>query len=1338
MRTIPAVLAALSLAASAAFASPAAHHPAAVTPDSSWTAAARAALLAREYEFTAAGEGWTAPNRAQDLRVAIDRAGASLTSRTRGDSAFSIRLAWTALGRGANVAAVPEGRLRHENGRVWSDREALDATEWFANDRAGLEQGFVLRRAPESGARREPVVLALDASGAGAVDVAADGRSATFHAPDGATAFFYAQLHVIDAAGEDVPAAFARTARGLEIRVDDAGAAYPLTVDPLATTPQATLQGSQADMQFGMALATAGDVNGDGYSDVIVGAWQYDQTFVNEGAAFVYLGGPNGLSTSPAWFQRGNQLGACYGVSVSTAGDVNNDGYDDVLVGAFLYDVSFTDEGAAFAYLGGSGGLSTTPTWIRGGGLANAYFGDCVSTAGDVNGDGFADVIVGAPHWTNPTDREGAAFLFVGGSIPPLQSTATWQFESNSLALQFGWSVGCAGDVNGDGYDDVFIGAPAVPTLIGYTYVFHGSAASPYLPTLSPSWIETDGQIYSKWGYTVCGIGDMNGDGYSDLCIGAPNFAGGQAFEGRIAIYHGSGSGLDHAPALLESNVANAYFGSSVATAGDVNGDGYADLLVGEPVFGGPGTAFVYGGGPGAFNASPIWSVTTAVTTDLFANVVATAGDVNGDGFSDVLVGAGYSNLNGSTLKSGAAYCYLGGSQGISTTATWNAYGQLAQDVLGWSVSGVGDVNGDGYGDVAVGAPGWDAGSADGGAVFVYYGNATGVAASPSWQRLGAVAGENMGVCVAPAGDVNNDGYGDLLVASHTWNNIGRVQMWKGNLGGLPAGSAIWSASGPGPTSYFGYRCGSAGDLNGDGLGDIFVSASGYDGTLTDQGYACVYLGQGGTLAATPAWSDSGGQAGAQFGSSVAGGGDVNRDGLSDLVVGASGWDNGTDTDAGRVSLYYGIADGNLAGEKGLRHEVGWTHTVTGQNSALFGASTAMADVNGDGFSDVLVGFNGWDSSIVDAGRVEAFFGGAFGLPATASWAHDGDEAYDGYGAAISSAGDVDDDGFTDLLVGAVFHDGAGGPDCGRVYLYRGGAAGLAANASWTVDGLAPYSNVGHIVAPAGDVNGDGFADVMVGEPGYDVSFFDYRAGHAALYLGNQQGIPRQIFQYQACPSLCLLTTVSTLGRAASPGIYGELRPWTAKGRGRVRMQMELKGRNQVMNGSGTTLTAWGLADLGAPFPMGLAASSAAVNDPSHWRARILSKSPYFPRTPWFSMPGNGVNEGDFRMNGPVLAVEPAVDAAELVALAPGAPNPTRGGSRLSFTLPHGGMARLTVQDVQGRRVRTLVDGWRPAGPQELLWDGNDGQGVPTPAGVYFVRLEAMGREVGTRVTRVR
>src|SRR5262249_39764103 len=145
-----------------------------------------------------------------------------------------------------------------------------------------------------------------------------------------------------------------------------------------------TAESNQASASFGSAVASAGDVNGDGYGDVIVGAYQYDNGETNEGRAYVYLGSASGLSATAAWTAESDQASADFGYSVASAGDVNGDGYGDVIVGAYQYANGETAEGRAYVYLGSASGLSATAAWTAESNQASAEFGSSVASAGDV------------------------------------------------------------------------------------------------------------------------------------------------------------------------------------------------------------------------------------------------------------------------------------------------------------------------------------------------------------------------------------------------------------------------------------------------------------------------------------------------------------------------------------------------------------------------------------------------------------------------------------------------------------------------------------------------------------------------------------------------------------------------------------------------------------------------------------------------------------------------------------------------------------------------------------------------------------------------------------------
>jgi hypothetical protein len=326
-------------------------------------------------------------------------------------------------------------------------------------------------------------------------------------------------------------------------------------------------------------VGTAGDVNNDGYSDVIIGARRYSHDEPYEGGAFVYYGSATGLSATPDWSAEGNEENAWFGVSVSTAGDVNNDGYSDVIIGMDNWVSGCA--GKAFVYHGSETGLSDTPNWSLVYTPTEACFGASVGTAGDVNNDGFDDVIIGAPYYSNEQTKEGAAFVF-HGSGDGLSLTPNWMVESNQTEAYYGISVGTAGDITNDGYDDVLVGAPYftnVESFEGLAFVYYGSGSG--LST-SPNWTAEINQENASFGSAVASAGDVNRDGYSDVLVGAPHYSNGNNREGGAFLYLGSDLGLSATPDwTTESDHNYAYYGNSLGTAGDVNGNGVQDIIVG-------------------------------------------------------------------------------------------------------------------------------------------------------------------------------------------------------------------------------------------------------------------------------------------------------------------------------------------------------------------------------------------------------------------------------------------------------------------------------------------------------------------------------------------------------------------------------------------------------------------------------------------------------------------------------------------------------------------------------------------------------------------------------------
>jgi hypothetical protein len=499
-------------------------------PTDDWQQRVQRRISDSEYRIRRGGDGWEAGNRAQGLRARWGDDGVSVQPRT--EDGPTVQLTLTSWGRQSLEPVAPadfeEGGPRTD-GAVDVDGTPLlrlmashgPVTEWWENRAEGLEQGFTIARAP---AGDGPLRLVLRVTGARVTGEAAD--AVTLEVAGGQR-LRYAGMKAWDA--DKRPLRAWLEARGAEVQlvVDDVQASYPLQVDPLLTAAAWTAESNQVGAEFGSSVASAGDVNGDGFGDVIVGAQQFDNGEADEGRAFVYLGSASGLSPAAAWTAESNQANSYFGSSVASAGDVNGDGFGDVIVGALFFDNGETNEGRAFVYLGSASGLSTAAAWTAESNQALAGFGCSVASAGDVNGDGYGDVIVGAYGFDNVETDEGRAFVYLG-SASGLATAAAWTAESNQALAGFGSSVASAGDVNGDGFGDVIVGAGLFDNGqvdAGRAFVHLGSASG--LSTAA-AWTAESNQASAQFGVCVASAGDVNGDGYGDVIIGANVFDNGQ------------------------------------------------------------------------------------------------------------------------------------------------------------------------------------------------------------------------------------------------------------------------------------------------------------------------------------------------------------------------------------------------------------------------------------------------------------------------------------------------------------------------------------------------------------------------------------------------------------------------------------------------------------------------------------------------------------------------------------------------------------------------------------------------------------------------------------------
>jgi hypothetical protein len=815
---------------------------------SSWFAEVSAEIQRGEYRFAfvPGAEGvWSAPSRAQGFQSRVSAGGIEVVPRDSGaepSAEWKLVLATKSFGREGYASELNRAALQAADERIELDHGRI--AEWFVNEERGLEQGWTIASAPIG---VESLWIGLEIGGDLDLRIDAGGRSGSFVDAAGEPRLRYTGLTASDATGRELETHLAPGPEGVGIAIDDAGAVYPLTVDPVLTGPAWTAEGDQNGEAFGWSVSSAGDVNGDGYSDVIVGAPGYSR-------AFVYLGSAAGLATSAAWTAESDQNFADFGYSVATAGDVNGDGYSDVIIGALYYDNGQDNEGRAFLYLGSSSatGLATSAAWTAESDQEDALFGSSVSTAGDVNGDGYSDVIIGASRYDNGQADEGHAFLYLGSSSATgLATSAAWTAESDQNDASFGYSVATAGDVNGDGYSDVIVGAQSYDNGQadeGRAFLYLGSSSATGLAT-SAAWTAESDQNGASFGYSVATAGDVNGDGYSDVVVGALSYDNGQMDEGRVFVYLGSDAGLATIAAwTAEGDQAAAGFGISVASAGDVNGDGYGDVIVGADDYDSgqtnEGRAFVYLGSSGGLSPNAAWTAESNQDEAGFGFSVAGAGDVNGDGYGDVIVGAfGYDNAQG------RVFVYLGSDGGLSPSASWTVESDQTGSFFGQSVAGAGDVNRDGYSDVVVGAPEYDYGETNEGRAFLYLGSSAGLASIASWVAEGNQDFAEFAYSVSPAGDVNGDGYSDVIVGAPQYDNgqtnEGRAFLYQGQkifgLNRFPA----WTAESNQSSAEFGVSVASAGDVNGDGYSDVIVGAQSYDSFGSNEGSCTWALPQG-------------------------------------------------------------------------------------------------------------------------------------------------------------------------------------------------------------------------------------------------------------------------------------------------------------------------------------------------------------------------------------------------------------------------------------------------------------------------------------------------------------
>jgi hypothetical protein len=1135
------------------------------------------------------------------------------------------------------------------------------------------------------------------------------------------------------------------------------------------------LNGAAVDENLGWSI-DSGDVNGDGYDDLIVGALQCCSY---KGLAYVYFGGatPNAV---PDLTMTGAVNDDVFGWSVASGGDINNDGYDDWIVGAFQNDTGGLNAGRAYVFLGGATPNNVVDVTLTGA-AALDYFGYSVSIPGDVNGDGYDDFLVGAYTHDTGGSAAGRAYLYYGGSSPNGTVDVTFDGSESSLVGQV---VAGAGDWNGDGFADIVAGSYSDDTggtNAGRLRIWFGGNQPDNVADLF-----LEGDTSDSLGYSVASGGDLDGDGYDDLIVGVPG--GGSA--GEVQVFRGGPSSDGIADLVISGEEAYDKMGWCVAAGGDLNADGRRDLVAATRLDDDEVHVYSLSGyhlqSP---NGGEQWVAGRPATIRWLGREMTDIGiSTNGGAtWTTVIedVGGGTENAFTLTAPSPATDQAMiririaGTSLSPSTSDVSDAPFRIVEahdppaavhamaaafngaalgDAFGISVTGAGDVNGDGYPDLLAGATGNDAGGASAGRAYIYFGGPS-LDTTPDVTFTGLTSSDALGAAVDAAGDVNGDGFDDVIVTAPgndvSFTNAGAAYVYFGGV--AMDNTSDWTLLGLAASDGFGNDASGAGDINGDGYADVIVGAQSNDIIGSSSGAAYVYFG-GPAPDALPDLTLPGASSSDLFGSSVAGGQDVNGDGHPDLLVGASNADVST-ISPGRVYLYFGGPLANATADL----------VLTGEGASdNFGIKVTFAgDIDGDGHADMLVGSNGNDAGGTSAGRAYLFHGGpsADDTP-DAVWTGLAGETL---GQAIGAAGDVNGDGFDDLLLGAPANDFPA-TDAGRMLLVYGGPGADTVPDLELRGGLANWQ-LGGALAGVGDVTGDGIGDFVVGArqpsssgPGL-VRLHDGQRFLLTAPSGGDTwnvGATETVAWSGAEPADLWLSVDggNSYTRLADDvgGLAENTRTLLVPHQPTRFARLKLTPHDPAVNGSTESDSLFTidasivLLDLKAQ-PIdggGIALSWNTDPGPADLAGYRIERSPgdghwsvaaaLVRETSWVDRTGApGTRYRLFGVNG--LGQDLLLGETGLgpIAALSAWPLPFAGGS-LHITFRTGGKAggaapaEVSIFDVSGRRIRTILSGEFEPGSRSVDWDGRDDAGESVPGGIYFLRAASGGTDTRLKI----
>jgi ankyrin repeat protein len=412
-----------------------------------------------------------------------------------------------------------------------------------------------------------------------------------------------------------------------------------------STVPDMIFEGDpEPNSNFGWQIA-CDDVDGDGYDDILVGDFRYNN---HRGRVYLFYGGPD-MDATPDLIFEGQNEGEYFGIGIA-CGDIDNDGYEDIVIAATR---DSENRGRAYLFWGSDrDSMDAHPDKIFVGDEdKHAELGGIYPAVYDIDNDGYDDIILGACHAHIHTGRAGRAYLYYGSTKESMDTSYDLRFkpEPENPAYAFGYSLSC-GDVDNDGYGDIIIGGR------GRAYFYYGASKS-NMDAKADVIFRSQSEGYDRFGAGVWCV-DQNSDGCDDVVIGAPSYNNGQ---GRAYLFYGSSKrNLDTDPDMtFDGEVEGSYYLDAVpVVCGDIDGDKMNDIVIKAHGYRqGVGRVYVYWGNKVAGPNPKAGRILTGDNPNTFGLGLA-CGDVNNDGFDDLVVGA-YGYKAGATQ--GRAYLYYGG-----------------------------------------------------------------------------------------------------------------------------------------------------------------------------------------------------------------------------------------------------------------------------------------------------------------------------------------------------------------------------------------------------------------------------------------------------------------------------------------------------------------------------------------------------------------------------------------------------------------------------------------------------------------------------------------------------